>query len=83
MHPAFLGSPIGVWFVDGAPVRLVAGARRLRVVQANRYESKGRIHWRVRARLDGGGLEILDLREDGAGWVLVGMRQEAVSAGAR
>ena len=82
MHPSFIGTPVGVWFLDGEPVRLVACGRRLRVVgEPVEFELGGEAHWRLRARLESGGVEFVDIKRDGAGWVLVALHGE--TAGAR
>jgi len=84
MHPSFIGTPVGVWFVDGEPVRLVACGRRLRVLGAPvEFDVDGEVHWRLRARLEDGRAELVELKQEGAGWVLAGMREEPASAGRR
>jgi len=78
MHPSFIGTPVGVWFVDGDPVRLVACGRRLRVIgEAQEFEVDGDVHWRLRARLESGGVELVEIKREGSGWVLADVRAEA------
>lgn len=34
LHPSSVGAPVALWFSNGAPVRLVHGGTRFRVVSA-------------------------------------------------
>ena len=77
MHPSFIGTPVGVWFVDGDPVRLVAGGRRLRIVGSpQELELDGEPGWRLRTRLECGAIELVEIRREGSGWVIAGLRAE-------
>lgn len=81
MHPCFIGTPVGVWFLDGTPVRVVVGGTRFRVDgEPRELDLDGETRWRIRVRHDSGSREVLELREEGGGWVLAGMRADAVGA---
>jgi hypothetical protein len=87
LHPSRTGSPLSVWFVDGAPVRLVSGGARFRVVGDPKCaDINGIRYWRVRARSEAGDHATFDLRESGGEWLLDGVDPEesgsaATSAG--
>ncbi len=87
LHPSRTGSPLAVWFVDDAPVRLVSGGARFRVIGAPKCaDINGIRYWRVRARSDTGLHATFDLRESADGWLLDGVdpeesRSVAASAG--
>lgn len=80
LHPSRSGSPLGVWFVDGKPVRLLSGTARYRVIDDPRCaDINGVRYWRVRARADDGGVAVFDLRETDEGWVLAGVEHAAAN----
>ena len=82
LHPSRTGSPISVWFVKGAPVRLVSGGSRYRVVGDPKCaDINGTRYWRVRARVGSGQDAVFDLRETGEGWVLDGVDEHAARLG--
>ncbi|HWR85770.1 MAG TPA: hypothetical protein VN200_07240 [Rhodoglobus sp.] len=68
LHPARVGSPVGVWLVDGHPDRIVHGAERFRVVSPAMQTAEG---WTFRAVRDDGSLYDFDIVADGADhWTL-------------
>jgi hypothetical protein len=82
LHPSRTGSPLAVWFVDGAPVRLVSGGARFRVVGDPKCaDINGVRYWRVRARSDAGRHATFDLREREGEWVLDGVDEADTSTG--
>ena len=78
LHPSSTGSAITIWFVGDAPVRLVSGGARYRVVgEPKCADINGIRYWRVRARSDAGQDATFDLRASGEGWVLDGVEPGA------
>ena len=84
LHPATTGSPVSVWFVDDAPVRLLSGRARFTVVDDPKCaDINGCRYWRVRARGDDGRTALFDLREADDGWVLAGVDDDSAGTGSR
>jgi hypothetical protein len=82
LHPARPGSRISVFFVQGAPVRLVSGTARFGVVDEPKCaDINGTRYWRVRAVSSSGQHGTFDLREAADGWILEGVEEDAESAG--
>ena len=71
LHPSSSGSPVGVWFLDGAPVRLVHEGQRYRVVDEQLRVEGSEDTWQFRARDEGGRLRWFEVRSAGIGWELV------------
>lgn len=77
LHPSRTGTPVTVWFVDGAPVRLLSGGARFTVLGDPRCaDINGERYWRVRARGADGRGGLFDLRQTDDGWVLAGMNED-------
>ena len=77
LHPASPGSPVGLWFVDGVPVRLVHEGRRFRVVEPACLvadPASGEDHWVFRATDETARASLFEVREDGHNWELVRAR---------
>ena len=70
-HPSSAGSPVGLWFVDGVPVRLVHDARRYRVVKEQLFVEGASDRWQVTARDEAGRIRFFEIRSAGLGWELV------------
>jgi hypothetical protein len=82
LHPARPGSRIMVFFVHGAPVRLVSGSARFRVVgEPKCADINGTRYWRVRAVSPSGQHGTFDLREGDGGWILEGVEDDAAPTG--
>ena len=65
------GSPVGIWFLDGMPVRLVHEGRRFRVVDEQLHIDGDVDSWVFRARDEQGGIRRFEVRSAGLGWELV------------
>lgn len=70
-HPSTAGSPVGLWFVDGLPVRLVHDARRYRVVREQLFVEGDTDRWQLSARDEAGRVRFFEIRSAGLGWELV------------
>jgi len=71
LNPSNAGSPVGLWFLDGVPVRLVHGGRRYRVIQERLFVDGEDDRWLVTARDETGRLGTFEVRSAGLGWELV------------
>ena len=71
LNPSSAGAPVGVWFVEGAPVRLVHGGRRYRVIDDQLRVEGATDVWRFAARDDSGRVRSFEVRSAGLGWELV------------
>jgi hypothetical protein len=71
LNPSAAGSPVGLWFLDGVPVRLVHGGRRYRVIQDRLIVEGDDDRWRFTARDETGRLSYFEVRSAGLGWELV------------
>lgn len=65
------GSPVGIWFLDGMPVRLVHENRRYRIVDDRLHVEGDTDSWSFRARDDQGAIRSFEVRSAGLGWELV------------
>lgn len=97
LHPSRTGSPVAVWFLDGAPVRLLSGDARFRVTEEPRCaDINGVRYWRVRARAEDGQVGTFDIREavdgedadavragEATGWILIGVDEDPTRVGRR
>lgn len=84
LHPSRTGSRVTVWFVDGAPVRLLSGSARFTVVGDPKCaDINGERYWRVRARGGDGMVGLFDLKQSADGWVLAGVDGDSARTGDR
>ena len=68
LHPASFGAPVHLWFLDGAPVRLVFGTTRYRVLTAEkRTDAAG---WQLTVRAPSGQVCTFAVTPLGSGWTL-------------
>lgn len=68
MHPASTGEVVNLWFVNGAPVRLVHGDARYRVLDAQQWtDASG---WTFAAQSANGQATRLSVRAGMRGWQL-------------
>lgn len=66
LHPSSVGAPVGLWFSNGAPVRLVHGGTRFRVVSATPV-AEG---WWLQATDAAGRKSDFTVAVSGTGWEL-------------
>lgn len=71
LHPSYSGSPVGLWFVDGMPVRLVHAGRRYRVIADELHVDGDVDTWQFRARDETGAVRFFEVRSAGLGWELL------------
>lgn len=71
LHPASSGSPVGLWFLDGLPVRLVHDGRRYRVIDDQLFVEGPNDRWQFTARDEAGRTRFFEVRSAGLGWELV------------
>jgi hypothetical protein len=62
---------VGLWFVDGAPVRLVHDGRRYRVLEDQLFVEGPNDRWQFTARDESGRQRFFEVRSVGLGWELV------------
>ena len=68
LHPASAGAVVNLWFMNGAPVRLVHGTTRYRVLTAEEWtDATG---WTIGARSTTGRTLTFEVRSLGEGWEL-------------
>ncbi|MDH6180197.1 hypothetical protein M2152_000379 [Microbacteriaceae bacterium SG_E_30_P1] len=68
LHPAAVGSPVNVWFVDEVPDRIVHGSERYRVVSPAVESDKG---WMFRAVTADRKIVLLQIAREGVDhWTL-------------
>ncbi len=68
LHPASAGEAVNLWFVNGAPVRLVYGETRYRVISAQQWtDASG---WTIAAQTATGQATRLSVRAGMRGWQL-------------
>ena len=70
-HPSSAGSPVGLWFLDGMPVRLVHDGRRYRVLDEQLFVEGPTDRWQFNARDETGRVRFFEIRSAGLGWELV------------
>jgi hypothetical protein len=69
--PSPAGSPVGLWFLDGAPVRLVHDGRRYRVLEEQLFVEGSVDRWEFNASDEAGRVRYFEVRSAGIGWELV------------
>lgn len=66
LHPSSVGAPVGLWFSNGAPVRLVHAGTRFRVLSAQPVADG----WTLRATDAMGRQSEFTVAVNGNGWEL-------------
>lgn len=71
LHPSSAGAPVGLWFLDGMPVRLVHDGTRYRVIDDELFIDGPYDTWQFRAQDEWGRIRFFEVRSVGLGWELV------------
>lgn len=67
LHPARIGSPVSVWFVDGVPDRIVHESERFRVISPATPLADG---WRFDAIAEDGSVHGFEIEGREPHWIL-------------